>query len=108
MAEFGWALDDMNMRLDLGDIWRAFAVEEAEVMAIGKADHVVVLARQVAMWVMRKRGYSFPAIGRRIGHRDHTTVMHAIKSIEKKAARDPSLRAVMDRLGAPRVPEAAG
>lgn len=38
--------------------------------------------RQVVMWLAKKHTrYSLPTIGRAIGNRDHTTVMHAVRRI---------------------------
>ena len=42
----------------------------------------LVTARQVAMYVLREMtDFSYPAIGRAFGDRDHTTVMHAVSKI---------------------------
>ena len=51
---------------------------------VGKSrSRPLVTARQVAMYVMRQMTtFSFPAIGRQFGGRDHTTVMHAVSKIE--------------------------
>ena len=44
----------------------------------------LVLARQVAMYVMRDlTDLSYPAIAREFGGRDHTTVIHAVSKVEK-------------------------
>ena len=51
---------------------------------VGKSrSRPLVTARQIAMYVMRQMtSFSFPAIGREFGGRDHTTVMHAVTKIE--------------------------
>lgn len=42
----------------------------------------LVTARQIAMYVLRQMtNFSYPAIGRQFGDRDHTTVMHAVTKI---------------------------
>lgn len=47
----------------------------------------LVAARQVAMYVARMVSQSsYPEIGRRFGNRDHTTVMHAVRKIERLAS----------------------
>ena len=39
-------------------------------------------ARQIAMYVMRElTDFSYPAIAREFGGRDHTTVIHAVEKI---------------------------
>lgn len=49
--------------------------------------------RQVGMWLARQyTRHSLEEIGSYFGGRDHTTVMHAVKSIDTKQADDPSLR----------------
>ncbi|NJD62489.1 MAG: chromosomal replication initiator protein DnaA, partial [Deltaproteobacteria bacterium] len=60
---------------------------------------VVALPRQVAMYLIRSlTRCSLPDIGLRFGGRDHTTVMYAVKKIEKKAREDVSLRNTIDAL----------
>jgi chromosomal replication initiator protein len=60
---------------------------------------VIATPRQVAMYLMREMTRcSFPDIGQRFGGRDHTTVMYAVKKIEKKLSDDVSLRGTVDAL----------
>jgi chromosomal replication initiator protein len=48
--------------------------------------------RQVAMYLARNQTKrSLPEIGRRFGDRDHTTVIHAIKVIERLIKEDPDM-----------------
>jgi hypothetical protein len=54
----------------------------------------VVLPRQLAMYMVRKLTLlSLPAIGRRFGGRDHTTVLHAVQKIGKRSTVDTVLAA---------------
>ena len=51
-----------------------------------------VYARQEAMYISRMlTGYSFPRIGQYF-KKDHTTIIHGIKTVEKRIKADPTLR----------------
>ena len=65
-----------------------FGVTAADIVAPGRLA-AIVIARQVAMWRVRRerKNMSLPEIGRRIGGRDHTTVMHAVRKIDGMIAR---------------------
>lgn len=46
--------------------------------------------RQMAMYVCKKlTPRSYPEIGRRMGDKDHTTVLHAVRRAEERVANDP-------------------
>ena len=48
--------------------------------------------RQIAMYLCKQlTKCSFPEIGRHFGDRDHTTVMHAVRTIDKKRTTDAEL-----------------
>ena len=56
----------------------------------------IALPRQVAMYLCRKHTeISFPAIGDKFGGRDHSTVIHASKTIEKKIKDDPYMQSAI-------------
>ncbi len=53
----------------------------------------VVLARQVAIFLSRElTSHSLVQIGKSFGGRDHSTVLHGIKKIDKLSQEDPALR----------------
>ena len=59
----------------------------------------IALPRQVAMYLCRKyTATSFPAIGDKFGGRDHSTVIHASKTIEKRIKEDPYMQNTIERL----------
>ena len=59
------------------------------------------LARQVAMWFCKEKTvHSLPEIGDKFCGRDHTTVMHAVRKIERRRHSDPELAASIDRIAA--------
>jgi chromosomal replication initiator protein len=59
----------------------------------------LVRPRQTAMFLAKTlTPRSYPEIGRRFGNRDHTTVMHAVKQIERLTAADPVMADEVDLL----------
>lgn len=59
--------------------------------------------RQIGMWLARKHTrYSLEEIGSYFGGRDHTTVMHAIRTVDERREADPDLNrevsSIEDRL----------
>ena len=59
----------------------------------------IAIPRQVAMYLCRKyTETSFPGIGDKFGGRDHSTVIHASKSIEKKLKDDPYMQTTIEKL----------
>ena len=51
------------------------------------------------MWLARKRTrYSLEEIGGYFGGRDHTTVMHSIKTVESRLARDSGFARETERI----------
>jgi chromosomal replication initiator protein len=56
-------------------------------------DQRIVRPRQLAMYLLRHDGQlSTPDVGRLLGGRDHTTVMHGANKIDNLLQRDPQLR----------------
>jgi chromosomal replication initiator protein len=61
----------------------------------------IATARHEAVWRVRlATGWSLPRLGR-FFKRDHTTVLHSIRKMNKRSARDPELRAYMISLSLP-------
>jgi chromosomal replication initiator protein len=59
----------------------------------------IALPRQVAMYLCRKyTENSFPSIGDKFGGRDHSTVIHASKTIERKIKEDPHMQKTVEKL----------
>lgn len=57
-----------------------------------KRTRAIARPRQVAMWLCREvTTHSFPEIGDAFGGRDHTTVIHAVKTIDSLRAKDNEL-----------------
>jgi chromosomal replication initiator protein len=75
-----------------------FNIKFAEMTSSRRA-RVVARPRQVAMYLAKQLTQrSLPEIGRKFGGRDHTTVMHAVRQIEKLAQIDRALAEDVDVL----------
>lgn len=75
-----------------------------EVLCGKQRDKYIVLPRQVAMYLIRQETQaSLSEIGKLLGGRDHTTVLHAWKKIDQAIRTDPVLRrditALREQLG---------
>jgi chromosomal replication initiator protein len=59
----------------------------------------VVLPRQIAMYISRQlTSSSYPEIGDRFGGKDHSTIIHAIRKIEKLMEEDFQLKSTIENL----------
>ena len=77
---------------------RRFQVKVSELES-KRRTKTVVHPRQIAMYLSRElTNASFPEIGREFGGKDHTTIIHACRQIEKTMDKDTSLRTTVDRL----------
>ena len=61
-------------------------------MTSARRSRAVARPRQMAMYLAKQlTPRSLPEIGKKFGGRDHTTVMHAVRQIEKLTAEDRTL-----------------
>ena len=68
-----------------------FGYEKAAIEAHSRRKEVVQV-RDVIIYLLRQYGdMSYPAIGRLLGGRDHTTVIHAFRKMEAKVAAHPEM-----------------
>jgi chromosomal replication initiator protein len=77
----------------IGAVLRHFGVARRELAGRSRTKDIV-LPRQVAMYLLRaETDASLLEIGGELGGRDHTTVLHGIKQVERSLGSNPSLRA---------------
>ena len=68
-----------------------YDVRIAEMFSARRARNIA-RPRQVAMYLAKMlTAFSYPEIGRQFGGRDHTTVMHAVRTIEGLIASDKGI-----------------
>jgi chromosomal replication initiator protein len=76
-----------------------FVVEVDKILEQGRGTKEVAQARQLAMFLMKElTSASLKTIGQRFGGRDHSTVVHAIKTIEKAMEKDDSFKKSVDAI----------
>ena len=84
------------------DIQRAvterFQIKTVELKSKRRTKNLV-LPRQICMFLCRElTNLSFPEIGKHFGGKDHSTVIHACKQIEKGKAEDFNLKTTLESL----------
>ena len=117
------SLKKENINIDLAkniisDIVGQAAIEQISIEQVSKAvsQHLnvvesklygksrqmeIALARQVAMFLSRELTQSsLVTIGRHFGKRDHSTVIHACKTIEDKIKSDNNVNMLIDKIKA--------
>lgn len=73
-----------------------FSIDKKDLVSTKKSNDIVH-PRQIAMFLCREIGQmSFPKIGDEFGGRDHTTVMHAYKKIEKEIKENTNTKLVVE------------
>jgi len=89
-------------RIKIEDILRIvsrhYAVSKQDILS-QRRHRSVVRPRQVGMYLAKHlTSRSLPEIGRRFGDRDHTTVLHAIRKIDKEVGENPRLKDEIEEL----------
>jgi chromosomal replication initiator protein len=89
-------------RIKIEDILRIvsrhFAVSKQDILS-QRRHRSVVRPRQIGMYLAKHlTSRSLPEIGRRFGDRDHTTVLHAIRKIDKEVGENPRLKDEIEEL----------
>jgi chromosomal replication initiator protein len=88
----------MTPRDLIASVASAFDVTVADLSGRSRQRHIAE-ARQAAAWVLRRASpLSLEQIGRLLGGRDHTTIIHAVAQIEQRVAADPAYAAQLHSL----------
>lgn len=92
--------DDITPRCGIPEILDAtaghFELERKQLLARSRRPGVAE-ARQVAMYLARElTPHSLPEIGRTMGGRNHTTVLHAVNKVGEALSSDPALRSAVN------------
>jgi len=86
----------LNVRRVAAEIGRCFGVTPSQMLGPSRS-HFIVRPRQYAMY-LAKVALKKPLaeIGRKLGGRDHTTVLYAVKGTERRMEDDPLLAAFLN------------
>jgi chromosomal replication initiator protein len=75
-----------------------FNITSADIYSVNKSRNIAY-PRQVAMYLCRKlTDHSLSDIGKLMGKRDHTTILHGIDKVEKNIKKDPSMQNTIEVL----------
>ena len=95
-------LVEKNKKISTEQIQKAVATHfnvKISDLKSAKRHKALVQARQIAMYLTRQlTSYSYPDIGDQFGGKDHSTIIHAIRKIEKQLENDMQLRATINNL----------
>lgn len=73
-----------------GEVARLRGVTVKDLLAHRRTTEIVRPRQETMYLAKRLTGASLPQIGRRLGNRDHTTVLHSARITEKRMAADPA------------------
>jgi chromosomal replication initiation ATPase DnaA len=84
-------ISKVSMKEILDAVCRRFLVRHIDLIA-ARRTRALVIPRHVVFYLARSHtGKSLPEIGRHVGNRDHTTVLHGVKRIVSMIRIDPDL-----------------
>ena len=88
--------EEQNRQIMIEDVLRTisghFNVTKQDILS-SRRHKTIVYPRQIGMYLAKVlTTRSLPEIGRKFGGRDHTTVLHAVRKIEKLIKTDPTIK----------------
>lgn len=87
-----------QLREIIAVVARHFGLPQKQLKSSSRRQSIVA-ARAVAIYLARElAGYSYDQIGRALGGRDHTTIMHNYRKIESERTQDPAVQEAIEVL----------
>ena len=93
-------LSENKITIDLiqSIVCKFFKISKNEMLS-SRRSRYLVRPRQTAIYLTKiLTSKSLPEIGREFSNRDHTTIIHSVKTIEKLSAQDPELQKYIENL----------
>ena len=89
---------DISLEAVIDAVCRHFGIRVSEIKS-KKRSSSILKPRQAAMYLARKvTQASLPEIGKIFGGKDHTTVMHAVRVVEKMLKKDEKLKGAIEAI----------
>ena len=86
------------MREIIAAVARHFGLPQKQLKSQSRRQSIVT-ARAVAIYLARElAGASYEQIGRALGGRDHTTIIHNYRKIERERSHDPAVQEAIEEL----------
>ena len=91
-------MDQINVQQVIKNVATIMKIKEKDIVGKGRSMEIA-LARQISMYISKKMiSTSLANIGKQVGKRDHSTVIHACKTIENKMKEDNSIKELIDKI----------
>jgi chromosomal replication initiator protein len=87
-----------NMREIVALVAKTYGMPQAQLRSQSRRQSIVAARAMVAFLARELAGASYDHIGRALGGRDHTTIIHSYRKIDRDRARDPVLQEEIDEL----------
>ena len=84
----------------ISEVSNYFTIPTKELLG-QKREREIVQARQIAMYLIRQlTDLSLPDIGKEVGKKEHSTVLHAIKKVEERLSKDENFSGIVKSISA--------
>ena len=91
-------MNKINVQQIIQSVSRIMNIKEKDILSKSRSMDIA-LARQVCMYIAKEIiNISLANIGKQIGKRDHSTVIHAYNSIAKKIEKDVELKKIISQI----------
>ena len=98
LDELGPSPSELSIEAIQQQVADHFNLTQEQLIGKGRTQEVVA-ARHLAMFLVRRLiGSHFTAIGLHFGNRDHSSIIHAVRTVEKKCKNDPAFARLAEDL----------
>ena len=87
-----------NLREILALVARTYSIPQSELKSQTRRQSIVAARAMFAYLARELAGASYQQIGQALGGRDHTTIMHSYRKIDRNRTRDPVIQEEIDEL----------